>query len=638
MWILIALLIGLLCFYIPGASIMSVLKLRDNKQKYLIFSTILGLALFLIANYTLSYARLPMLVAILLSISWAWYVLTKQWKPDFYYIKNNYIIISIALIIINTILFVLLNSSSGLITQQGYELRGTNARDGILHLALSKTMTHTFPPQRPGFADVTLQGYHYFYPFMVGKLSAIFNLPVEDLLFRHMPLIGSLIFGSSFYLIASILTQSQTSRNLIVTLAYMGYGTIPLLKPLDFPGMQYAVTLIHNPSTIYAIPLLLAGWFAWLKIKDNNMWVIATILCIGVLAQLKVYASIIAIISLTVTFTIIAIKELVNKKSIKYSKKYAITLLGIATLTFFTFYIHNTGSATLVWAPMRYIDHFMEQSSLSDWQWSNKKEIFESDNNYPRIIILHLQALFLFFFYHIGNRVFIIALIPKLIAKSFWQKESNIILISAFTAMILIPLLTIQSIAVFDIGQFFWIASALSAIPAGLSASILWRYKIARPVIVLVILVPFLLGYWKDFKTHQILPATVVIPISEYEVFKEVTNKTHLSSKILFIPDGKENSENEIYNLPIISAMTGRLVYYEKELTPFKSKGEDTNREETILALTQATQQCDTSIFNQLINQTQINNIVFTGILCDQIKQQFTHSKETKTISFYQIQ
>lgn len=634
MWILQTILIIIFCLYLPGALILRLLQVRDSHSPHFIAATCTGMAAFLLTSYALAYARFPSFMMLYFGISSAWYLGAKQWHSDLIALKRLADPLILSIIAFGTLCFILLNISSGIVSNNGYELRVTNARDGVLHLALAKTMADTFPPQRPGLAGTPLEGYHYFYPFLASRLNNLFSIPVEDLLFRIMATIFAILWGASFYLLSSHYSNKRSARALVTVYAYLGYGTLPLLPAIGYPGMQYPLTLVHNPSTILAVALLLTGWYAWLNIKQHRGWILIAALNLGVLAQIKVYAGIIGIVS-TVSYTVyLLFTNLLKKTKPVFSIPHLSALAVCALITYLTFYIHNAGSATLVWAPLRYLDHFMEQTSLNHWTWALRKQIFLDDSNYLRIAIMYLQAGALFFAFHLGNRILIFASAKKLFSKAWWTNADHVLLISAFTLMISLPLLTIQSVAVFDIGQFLWIASAISALPVGIAAANLWHKPWAKLLVCLVILIPAALGYRSDFISYQLREPSTTIPTQQYQIYQFAYNQTTGADTIVYIPiNPKTSSFNE--GIPINSALTARRIFYEPELTPFRESGEKQSRQQLLTSLAKNLTDCDPTKFFDNLSDTNSKNILVNGQICQEISKSASQQQETSSLSFY---
>lgn len=614
-----------LIFYLTGAFLLSVLRLRTISSPKYLLSIALGISVFILLSLLFSYLNIPSLTLILLGIPLAWYIHQKQFAHDFHFLYTAlpFHKLGVVIILFGTILFASLNIKSGLLEESSFPLYGTNARDGVLHLALSQSLSVQFPPQRPGLAGIELQGYHYFYPFLIGKLHQFFNLPIPDLLFRTFPVLIAFLYGCSWY--------KLSRQNLYVTtMAYLGYGILPLMPQfyLQFTGMQYPLTLVHNPSTLLAVTFFLIS-LHYLQQLQNFRLALVLGLILGLLANLKVYTGILA---LAILILYLLHQYFLHQRSLAASRYVLLTFIVTALLTFLTFYLPNRGSGGLVWAPLLYFDHFMQQSSLQSLNWQARKDIYLQDQNYLGLYTrIYGEAILLFFVVNLGLRLILLVQVRQLFRTSFYAHKLNFLIFASLLICFLIPTLFIQSVAVFDIGQFFWHASVLLSYPVGLTLSAISQsgqrffpaIKLFIPAIILALIsLPGLLGYYNDAKRYLLEPPFLRFEAADLAVFSLVRQNTFPTDFLIVAHQLNSNGSLELPDPPIVSAMTGRAVYYEKELTPFRDSAEVSKRIALQQELAQAARSKDCPEISRILTDIGSTHLLSTQELsCPQITE-----------------
>lgn len=614
-----------LILYLTGAFLLAVLHLRTASSPKYLLSFATGISVFILLSLFFSYLNISSVTLILLGVPLAWYIHQKQFVHDFHFIRAALPFHKLGIIVIltGTILLASLNIKSGLLEEGGFPLYGTNARDGVLHLALSQSLSVQFPPQRPGLAGIELQGYHYFYPFLVGKIHQFFNLSIPDLLFRTFPVLIALLYGWSWY--------KLSHQNLYVTtMSYLGYGILPLLPNLSlgFTGMQYPLTLVHNPSTLLAITFFLISLYYLQQLQTFRLALVLG-LVLGLLANLKVYTG---ILTLTVLILYLLHQYFSHRRSLAAIRYVFLTFFVTALLTFLTFYLPNRGAGGLVWAPLLYFDHFMQQSSLQNLNWQARKDIYLQDQNYLGLYTrIYGEAIVLFFTVNLGLRLIFLIQVRQLFRPSFYAHKLNFLIFISLLICFLIPTFFIQSVAVFDIGQFFWHASVLLSYPVGVTLSSLVQsvprifpnLKSYMPAIVLAIFsLPGLLGYYSDAKRYLLEPPFLRFEASDLAVFSQVRQNTFPTDFLVVAHQLNSDGSLELPDPPIVSSMTFRFVYYEKELTPFRDSLEVTRRISLQQELASAVQSKDCPEVSRILTEIGSPHLLSSHELsCPQITQ-----------------
>ena len=585
-------------FYIPGLTFLNVLKLKLGKFEKLSLSVFLGTSLFILFTYAFSWLGLHYLyfyILIIVNLLFA-FVLIKNFKRS----KLNFTKIeytSLLLIIISSIVFSYSMFFSGMETDRGLQFLGVNGSDGIRHIAYTKNMKLSFPPEHPGIAGVELKGFHYFYDFMLSRFSIYYGFSVEDLYFRLFPFFISILYGVSFYLLISAVTQSKTAKWLTLFLAYFStsfslifYVLKPNVVDLTNTPIVQPIGLMLNPFTVFPIALLICGIYIIPKIKLSWKYGIIAALLIGILAQIKIYAGIIGIFSLTVySFYIFAI----YKK--KYFSPYFFTLVLTAFITTVTFFPNNFGQGGLIYYPLLFYKEFIQHKEFNFLLWEVKRTIFAEDGNFIRIAILYAEAVFIFFVLNLGLRFLILLKFKELFKKSFWKKDYNILIFSASFIAIFMPSFFIQSVSVFDTVQFFWILLPILAIPTGIIFATFYdKQKTKAKILFVVFILIFTLPQNLDFLLKYIPNSNSgFVPRDDYRFISNIENLMDNKSFFVFVPDEEINLDYFEIATPMIAAIAGRPVYLDRGNLPGKAQGEYKKRIKNIQILSRQIEECD---------------------------------------------
>lgn len=245
LWILFT-FAAIISFYIPGYVLLNLLNAKLKKFELTISSWIIGVCLFLLTTYLLAWVNATEYSLIVISIFFFVYLYkirfifsktqpgiwknVAQWLIKY---QKNLDYLSIIIVILGSISFLTITMLSGLETRNGIKFYGLNSVDGIEHLARIKNLAQFFPPTHPGLAGVRLNGYHYFYDFLVSRFVLLFHFKAEDLYFRLFPFLIYLFYGGAFYLIASYITKQKIEKAMVIFFVYFVYAfplsSIPVL-------------------------------------------------------------------------------------------------------------------------------------------------------------------------------------------------------------------------------------------------------------------------------------------------------------------------------------------------------------------------------------------------------------------------
>src|SRR3989344_4856580 len=151
------------CFYLPGKFLLTKLKLKLGSPEDLFLPFVLGIMLFTLISYIFSWLKLEIIILpLFLIISFVAFK-SKKWLPNNIDKRQ---LIPLSIVLIFSIIFSLSMLTSG-VYGDSIKYRG----DDLWHLALINELKNNFPPDNPGFAGVPLRGYHFFYNFLLAKIS-----------------------------------------------------------------------------------------------------------------------------------------------------------------------------------------------------------------------------------------------------------------------------------------------------------------------------------------------------------------------------------------------------------------------------------------------------------------------------------
>ncbi len=561
-------------FYIPGRVILEKLQIKAESLAIFLYSWILGIVLFILATYFLSYINFSFAYLGVLGICATYYLLKRKTFCKILFTNTDYLYL--VFILFGSIAFSGLMFFSGLVTEKGMQFYGANAVDGVLHLAYIKDQLLHFPPENPGLAGMPLRGYHYFYDFLLSNFVRFYGFLAEDLYFRFFPLLISLVYGAGFLLASSLFTKEKVKTLFILFFAYFGTGfTFILLlladKDTSIYGLSQPLELMLNPMLAFSVGILLAGISLIPKIDKSLANALLVALFIGILSQIKVYTGLIGIACLTVFSGVMCLKH----RSIKKIKNYIVAMALAAFITIITYFPNNLGAGSLVFAPFLFYSHFMQQSYFQDWHWEIKRQIFAEHNNYPRIILLYVQAIGLFFILGLGMRVVVFLKAKSIFSRAFWAHDGNILIAIAMIVPVIIASFFVQNVSVFDIIQFFWLALMVFSIPSGIVFADIYHAVPSYAKVIVVTALVFL-SATATINAETLFYKNLLLTVSneELQFFEEIGKSIPKDEFVTVLPKGtydveKDEVHLEWANAPIIAAFSGRPTYYEKESTQF---------------------------------------------------------------------
>src|SRR3990167_9586372 len=293
--IILFIIIIVVCFYLPGKFLLRKLKLTLGSPEDIFLPFVLGIMLFTLISYIFSWLKLEIIILPLFLIISFVVFKSKKWLPNDIDKRQ---LIPLSIVLSFSIIFSLSMLTSGV-----YGDTIKYGRDDLWHLALINELKNNFPPDNPGFAGVSLRGYHFFYNFILAKVSNIFFISPLSLYFHFFPLFIALLCGLGVYSLMYVWSKRVAITLWAVFLTQFGGSFAFILKlrghenlSLDSAfGIQQPSTALINPPFAISIVIVVAVLFALYKYFSTQKkgWLIPIILCIGLVTMFKVYAGII---------------------------------------------------------------------------------------------------------------------------------------------------------------------------------------------------------------------------------------------------------------------------------------------------------------------------------------------------------
>lgn len=487
--IIVFIIFILFCFYLPGRYLLRKLRLTtDTFFEDIFLTTIMGILFFTLTAYLLSWINMfLLLIPILLFMSYKTFR-GKVWltrKPT----KNDGAIILILAIF--SFIFSLTMITSGQFGET-IKLFGVNNGDGLWHITLINELKEHFPPNIPQFDSIRLVGYHFFYNFLLAKVSTLSTLSPFALLFRFFPLLNAALWSIGVFALMYSWSKKGSVALWAVFLSLFGgsfafflllHGHTGINLDSQF-GMHQPAPSLFNPPHAFSILIILASLFAIQKyyITKSNNWLVLLVLSAGLATMFKVYAGIILLGGLC-AFTML---ELARKRIWPF-----ISLLATIILFLGTYWVFADPSSKLIFLPL-WAPHKVLDDNLPWYGYTEKIYTYTRLGVIRGIISTELYALYVFFVGSLGTRLIGIALaLFFFLRRKTLPSPFSIILFAMALIAICIPLFFIQSGQVFEIIQLTWFFLFFCALFAsfGFGKFFSLRFKKELKILLFVIII-----------------------------------------------------------------------------------------------------------------------------------------------------
>lgn len=550
-------------FYIPGFLLLKLFKFpAKDTITNLVLSFSLGISMFMIFSYLLSWIHLEFYYNIFLILCIPIYI--KSVKNISVISSRKIIKLETLIIIAGTTLTSYLMWRSGSIENNNLVFYSVNSVDAIYHLSLIGNLKNNFPPTHPGLFGLPLSGYNFFYDLVVAYFSKFYRLEVLDLFFRFFPIFLSMFYGLAGLSLGKFMGMRRETQLIFLTLLYFAQSFSRFIFPnkisLD-PGIVQTIANIVDPSVILSVSLLFAFFILAFSSKTKYSFILAAII-IGVLPMIKIYTGFLAFLSIGIVF----IFNLLRKRDLQYLP---IIFLG-GIIMAITYLPINFGSGKLIFAPNLLYRHYLESiAAIYQLDWYQRLQVFEAHNNYIKIIYYKfILILPLFYLPSLGLRFINFIHFRKLFDRTLYNEKNmfwGLLILFSF----LIPSFFIQSTAVFVVLQFLWIGYFILLIPTAFSLTRILG-KINNLKLGIILLGIILLSLPDNLRLLNLYSNNPYkIDLNLVEVSKELSKIPKDQSILLLNVEKNGDVYQAPYLAPIISGLSEHSVYFEPELMEF---------------------------------------------------------------------
>lgn len=349
-----------------------------------------------------------------------------------------------------------------------HQLVITSAHDSLWHVSLINELQRQFPPQHPGFANITLQNYHYLSDIIWSWGVMVFQVPSWWVYYRLAPLVASSLFVvSAYWLSWSLLTEKKAiylSLTLILFGGSFGYlgsilgmsqGSSANLFMLDQP-----FDMLTNVHTYLGFSLFLtaSGFFAQ-GIKQNRYsYLLLAGVLLGITYGFKAYASLIGLVSLLIAGIWQVYR---NRHAHILAFGFVPGLLICAALHLVT----NSSGEGLIFAPgwllqkmVTDTDRLGNLSSLAV-----RQTLYQTDKAWFKLGVIYAIQTLLYIIGNLGVRVVGLFLVWRWLKH--WPLDTiQVYLVSIIGSSLLVPLLFYQAASAYNIVQFGQYALLITAV------------------------------------------------------------------------------------------------------------------------------------------------------------------------------
>ncbi len=550
-------------FYIPGFLLLKLFKFSAKETIInVVLSFALGISMFMISSYLLSWLHLEFYYNIFLILCIPVFIKSVREIPVIN--LRKVLRLETLIIVTGTILTSYLMWRSGSIENNSLVFYSVNSVDAIYHLSLIGNLKNNFPPTHPGLFGLPLSGYNFFYDLVVAYFSKFYRLEVLDLFFRLFPVSLSIFYGLAGLSLGKFMGMRRDTQLIFVTLLYFAQSFSRFIFPnkisLD-PGIVQTIANIVDPSVILSVSLLFAFYILVFSTKTKYSFILGAIV-ISVLPMIKIYTGFLAFLSIGIVFLI----SLLRKKDLQYLP--VIFVGGIIMAV--TYLPINFGSGKLIFAPNLLYRHFLESiAAIYQLDWYQRLQVFEAHDNYIKIIYYKfILILPLFYLPSLGLRLINFIHFRKLFDRKLYN-EKNIFWGVLILFSFLIPSFFIQSTAVFVVLQFLWIGYFILLIPTAYSLSgVLGKINnLKLGVILLGIILLSLPDNLRLLGLYSNNPYKIDLDL--VEISKELSRIPKDQSVLLLNVEKNGDIYQAPYLAPIISGLSEHSVYFEPELMEF---------------------------------------------------------------------
>jgi len=487
-----------------------------------------------------------------------------------YFLKNNLPLL--VLVVVGSVSLFLPMIKSGLVYPFGMGFWGPNGHDGIWHLALINQLKN-FSLSNPVFSGTRLTNYHFGFDLIVALISRLTTLSPLVLYFQIAPLIMAVLIGVLTYKFVVKWVDSKKSAWWATFFVYFGgsWGWLLGRGESTFWANQSVSSLINPPYALSLIVLLLG----LIKLLDyfktpNKKNLIVCSLLFGILIQIKVYVGIIAVGSL---FCLLFITLIFNRSKFKEIFYIFLGSFLVAAIIFLPFNLN--ASSLLVFSPLWFPRSMISFSDRLGWfKLENARITYLNSGKWFKWVLAEGLALSIFIFGNLGTRA-----VGFFYGGFVWKKRKinpvELVLFSALTISLVLPLLFIQKGNPWNTIQFFYYFQFLMAIFAGVTVGNLFGKtgklkKIAIGVFLVILTLPTTLITLKNDYLPSRAPARISIEeLEALDFLKKQTEGTVLTFPYNFDWKVKFSEPRPLYayeTTAYVSALSAHRTFLEDEM------------------------------------------------------------------------
>lgn len=471
------------------------------------------------------------------------------------------------IILLGSLIWSLTMIRNGLNYSYGVGFWGANGHDGVWHLALSESLS-AGRFENPIFAGEALKNYHFGFDLMLALINQITKIPINYLYFQILPPIFALAIGLFVYLFIWNWRGSRTEAIWATAFVYFsgGFGfLITFLRDGVFTGesmfwsQQAASTLINPPFAMSLIFILLGLIFLQKYQKSYSLWHMAySIVCFGLLIQIKVYAGLLVLGGL---FCASLFELITNHKSL-ITKIFLGTLI-LSMAIFLPF--NKNPQSMIVWQPFWFLETMMSYSDRLGWErFYSAMTTYKMGHIWFKGILAYAAAFVIFVVGNMGLRVIGFYAIKRAKIDSLL-----VFIVSICIGGVIIPMFFVQNGTPWNTIQFFYYYLFFFAVLAGIVMS---QIKSKSKYIVFAIFAIF--SSWSTLQHYLPKMPQAIISNDEIEALNFLLREPE--GIVLTYPFDSDKAKAANNNPPrplyfydstaYVSAFSGKQVFLEDEV------------------------------------------------------------------------
>lgn len=561
---IVFILLCFLVFYLPGRWLLSSIHYKAlNTVTTVTLSLGAGIAIFLIGNYILAWIQVPhiYLLAVLLMVFF-------EFPQTIQEIKKNFSLrflgsFEFLMLLVGSLVLVSITAISGMNKNGDIVFYGVNALDGIYHSALIGNLTFQFPASFPGLSNTMLRGYHFLYDFMLSRFTLFFGFNSFDLYFRFFSLFTALFYGLAGLTLSYSLKMDSLTRRVFLFLLFFAQGAeffiFHWFHGADLfygSGIVQPAGNIVDPSVLFSMSFVFLLYVVLFSYKRRSQ-LILPVLFLGIVPGIKIYTAILTYAA----FFVVTLISLVKKKITNI-----IILVAAGVISFAIYAPFNLGAGSLIFNPLLFFRHFMESDRvLASFQWILKLQVYEAHRNIFRITYLYAIALLFYFIPSLGIRLVSLMQIKRLFNKDFYTPENTFWIVFILTGL-LIPAFFIQSVAVFNTVQFYWLIWIALLIPTAFSLVVLIGKPIYWKIIVLFACLVVLSLPIVKLVSNIYHVNVLIVSKDQSNISQSIQSRVPHKDDVLIV---NRSNSHDSYSVPLFGALAERPFYYEPEAAEF---------------------------------------------------------------------